>query len=327
MARVVVIFTGGTISMRVDPATRAARPELGGADILSRTPGLEAIADVEPIDWGLVPASHLQFAQVLDLARLLEANLARPEVDGAVVVQGTDVMEETAFCYDLLVPGDKPVAVVGAMRNADDPRYDGPQNLRDAVHVAASPEARGLGTLVVMHGLVLPGDDTSKTHTSADDAFASLTQGPVGHVSQDALVFDGRRDGRRRLGTIPGAAAEPIWLVTIGMAMDGTPVRLASSTPGTRGIVVQATGAGNTHPDVLAAALEAMAAGIPVALASRAAAGPVLPAYGFPGGGAQWLAAGAMPAGSLGGLKARVALALGLGAGLQGSALRSLLAG
>ena len=90
---------------------------------------------------------------------------------------------------------------------------------------------------------------------------------------------------------------------------------------------MEGTGAGNTDPDLLAAASEAIGRGVPVALATRCPAGPVGPLYGFPGGGRSWLEAGALLAGTLSGPKARVALALGLGAGLEHDALRALLAG
>ena len=101
--------------------------------------GSTRVAEVEPIDWGLVPASHLSFAQVLDIGRILARELARPEIDGAVVVQGTDVIEETAFAWDLLPLPPKPVVVVGAMRSASQEGYDGPENLRNALVAAADP--------------------------------------------------------------------------------------------------------------------------------------------------------------------------------------------
>ncbi len=326
MARVAVVFTGGTISMRLDPVSRAAVPALGGAEILALTPGLDAIADVLPVDWGLVPASHLSFAQILDIGRVLAEALARPEIDAAVVVQGTDAMEETAFAWDLLIDGDKPVAVVGAMRNADAPDYDGPGNLRDAVRVAAHPSARGLGALVVMHGSVLPADDATKVHTDNLDAFRALNAGPLGRVSDRGVRIDGVRGPRRHLPRIPTAAVEPVFIVPASVGSDGALLRAALAA-GARGIVVAATGSGNTHPDLLQAAKEAMAAGVPVAFTTRAASGSVSGGYGFPGGGATWIAAGAMPTGTLGGPKARVALALGLGAGLAGDDLRRFLAG
>ncbi len=325
MTRLAVVFTGGTIAMRYDAEAGGAVPVLDGAAILARTSGLDAIAEVDAIDWGLVPASHLSFGQILELAELLERTLARDDVDGAVVVQGTDTMEETAFAFDLLVGGDKPVVVVGAMRNAADPAWDGAANLRNAVRVAASERWRGAGTLVVMGGRVMPGDDATKLHSQADEAFGSPNAGPLGTVDAESTEATQARGPRRRLGRIPGAAAEPVFLVTAAVGMDGASVRaLGSLAP--RGLVVAATGAGNTHPDLLAAGREQMAAGIPVALTSRCVAGGVAPAYGFSGGGQTWLAAGAIDCGTLSGPKARVALALGLGAGLDGPGLRSLLA-
>ncbi len=324
--RVVAIFTGGTISMLPDPTTGAASPVLDGAAILARTEGLDAIARVEAVDWGLVPASHLGFAQLLGIAGLIRAAVARPEVIGVVVVQGTDVMEETAFAFDLLVESEKPVVVVGAMRSAGDLAYDGPSNLRDAVRAAASPMLAGQGTVVVMAGDILPADDVVKTHTDALDTFHALDVGPLGQVDETVVRLDRPRRPRRRLPRIPTAAAEPVPLITATVAMDGSLVRAAMGLR-PRGLVIAATGSGNTDADILAAAQEAMAAGIPVALASRCVSGRVSPGYGFPGGGARWIAAGAMPAGWLGGPKARIALALGLGAGLDDAGLRLLLAG
>jgi L-asparaginase len=173
MSRVAILFTGGTIAMRPDVAAGGAVPVMAGADIVARTPGLDEIAEIEPIAWGLVPASHLDFAQLLDIAARLDEALARPEIDGAVVVQGTDTIEETAFAYDLLLRPDKPVVVTGAMRNAADSDYDGPRNLRPAVRCAASPTLRGMGTLVVLDGLIVAADQAVKTHTTAFGALDS----------------------------------------------------------------------------------------------------------------------------------------------------------
>jgi L-asparaginase len=325
MSRIAVVFTGGTISMRRDPVAGGAVPALDGAGILARTHGLDAIAGVEAIDWGLVPASHLSFAQLLDLAATVRAQLERPAIDGAVVVQGTDVVDETAFALDLLVPGAKPIVVTGAMRTADDDGYDGPANLRDAVRLAAAPAARHQGAMVVIGGTILAGDDAIKSHTNAYEAFASANEGPLGRISGGRVHLDRRRGRRRWLPTIPEAAAEPIDLVTHVLGQDGRPIRLAVAG-GSRGIVVAASGAGNTHPDVLVAATEAMTAGLPVVLTTRSPHGEAAATYAFPGGGARWTEAGAILAGPLGGPKARIALALGLGAGLDSDGLRQLFA-
>ena len=143
MRRVALIFTGGTISMRSSGSGNV--PTLRAAELLASVEGLGALAEIEPIDWGLVPASHLSFAQVLDIGRILETQLTRSDIDGAVVVQGTDVMEETAFAWDLLPLPPKPVIVVGAMRSASEDGYDGPDNLRAAVVGGRRSRARQPG--------------------------------------------------------------------------------------------------------------------------------------------------------------------------------------
>ncbi len=240
-----------------------------------------------------------------------------------MVVQGTDVLEETAFAWDLLYAGRTPVVVVGAMRNAGEQGYDGPRNLTDAVRTVVDPRLAGEGLLVVMDGVVLPADDVTKTHSTALDTFRALNDGPLAHVDGDELVIDRRRTDRRTLQPVPVQAAEPVVLLTAVVATDGDLLRAAVAR-GARGVVLEATGSGNTDPDLLAAAVEAMAAGVPVVLTTRCAAGPVGAFYGFPGGGRSWRDAGAILAGTLSGPKARVALALGLGAGLDRDGLGRL---
>ena len=325
MTRIAAVFTGGTISMRQDRTSGGAVPVLDGAAILNRTRGLDAIADVEAIDWGLVPASHLTVAQMLDIAGTVQAALDRPDIDGVVVVQGTDTIEEVAFAVDLVMRGPKPVVFVGAMRNADDDGYDGPANLRDAVRSAASKDLRGQGAVVVMAGEILPADDVTKTNTDAYGAFRALNLGPLGRVSGGDVMLARQRTRRRSFRAVPREAAEPVFLLTVVAGMDGTLARLAVDS-GARGLVVAATGAGNTHPSLLDACREAMSAGVPVVLTTRCPSGRVQSAYAFPGGGLNWERAGAIPAGYLGGPKARVALSLALGAGFDDARLRGLFA-
>ncbi len=177
MPRVAVVFTGGTISTVFDSVAGGNVPVLDGAAILARTPGLDSIAEVVAIDRGHIAASHFTFPQLLELAAVLRAALADPEVDGAVVVQGTDTIEETSFCWDLVLDGAKPVVVTGAMRASDQASFDGPANLRDAVRIAASPAARGVGVVVSLAGTIEPADDVTKLHATALDTFGSPNGG------------------------------------------------------------------------------------------------------------------------------------------------------
>ena len=323
MTRVSVVFTGGKISMAQQPAARGAVPTLSGREILAQTGGLDRIADVEPIDWGLVPGSHLTFAQLLDIARVLRDQLASRDVAGAVLVQGTDNIDETSFALDLLVDSDKPIVVTGAMRNATQDGYDGPDNIRAAVRCAAAPELRGLGTVVVLSGEIHGADDVLKTHTHAYTTFKSPNTGPIGSVDSSGLVVRRRRTNVRRLPALPERAAENVVLLTVVLGWDGNLIRLVRQA-GADGFVIAATGSGNTPASVLEACEEAMAAGIPVVLATRCPSGRVTPGYAFPGGTTTWQRAGAIFAGYLVPHKARMALALGLGAGLTTEQLGEL---
>jgi L-asparaginase len=323
MPSVAIVFTGGTISMRHDPVAGGNVPVLSGTDLLATVPGLDAIATLVPIDHGLTPASHFTFGGLFELWAVIRGALDDDEVVGAVVVQGTDTIEETAFFFDLLHGGPKPIVVTGAMRAASDPDYEGPANLRDAVRVAAAPALRGAGVVVVLAGSIEPADDVTKTHASAFDTFKSLNTGSLGRIEGDEVRLVRPRGPRRHVAAT--TAAERVRLVVATVAADGMEIE-ALRAAGADGFVVAATGAGNTSRLLLAAAERAMADGLPVVLTTRSPAGAASAAYAFPGGGATWVRAGAMLSGHLGGPKARVALALGLGAGLDHAGLAALLA-
>lgn len=323
MARVAIIFTGGTISMRRDDRAGGNVPVLDGAAILALAPAVADIADVETIDWGMVPASHLTFAQMLSIARTAAEQLARPDIDGVVIVQGTDAIEETAFAYDLLLATDKIVVVTGAMRDASSPEYDGPRNIADAVRCAAAPELRGNGVLVVLDGTVIAADKVIKKDTTALNTFQARDGEPLAQLVDSAILPLAARRPRKLLASIPDAAVEDVHLVTAVVGMDGAIVRgIAPSRP--RGLVIAATGSGNTSVDLLEAATELIADGTLVVLTTRCPTGTVVPLYAFPGGGVSWQRAGAILS-TFDGLKSRVALALGLAAGLDRAALGELL--
>ena len=292
-------------------------PTLRGDELLATVPGLADLADVEPIDWGLVPASHLTFAQVLEIGEILARELARPNIDGAVVVQGTDVIEETAFAWDLLPLPPKPVVVVGAMRSASEPGYDGPANLRQALVAAADPALASQGVVVAMAGEVHAADDVRKTNSHALDTFQSPNVGRLGRVTDAGVTLDRSRTPIR-LPRIPAAAALPVPMLTV--VLDDPPA--IATDPA--GLVVAGAGGGNTPPVYLELARALIARSIPVMLTTRCPSGEVLPGYAFPGGSTEWWEAGAIFSGTLASLKARVLLALGLGSGLEFPGLATL---
>lgn len=323
MSRVAMLFTGGTISMAVDPAAGGKVPALDGAAILARAPGIEDLADLEIVDLGRTPASHFSFQKLFEIGREIRRCQEDPSIDGVVVVQGTDVIEETAFLWDLVLDRPEPVIVVGAMRAPSDGDDDGPANLRDAVRCAAASELRGAGVNVVLDGTIHRADAVTKAHASALDSFQCLDTGPLGRIVGGHVVLEREAGPRRHVDT--DRAVDGIPLLTAHVAMDGALLDAAAALD-PPAIVIEATGAGNTAATLLEAGARAMERGIVVALATRCPAGAAGTGYAFPGGGATWQRAGALVAGHLSGPKARIALAAGLGAELDREGLAGLLA-
>jgi L-asparaginase len=315
-----ILFTGGTISMTVD-ASGAIVPALGWREIVARVPELGGIAEVECEDFSRLPGPHVTPEQMWRLARRAAAWLERPDVDGLVITHGTDTLEETAFFLHLVLTSDKPIVLLGAMHPSSDPDWDGPPNLRAALRIAASPGAKGRGALIVLGGIVLSAAEARKLHSTKPAAFGSPGSGPVGIVEKDHVRF--LRPGPMRppwqaAGTEPGLRIPRIEarvdLVSAAAGADDRFVRCALES-GARGLAVEAFGNGNVPPGLREGVRVAIAAGIPVVVATRAVAGGVSPRYGYEGGGRDLVSLGALMAGHLSGLKARILLMVALGAG------------
>ena len=320
-----LIFTGGTISMRLDPSSGAAVPAMGGQDILDLVPAIRSIADVEVEDFSRLPGPHVTPEEMWRLARRVAAWLERPDVDGLVITHGTDTIEETAFLLDLILTSEKPVVLVGAMRTVSDPSWDGPANLVAAVQVAASPLMRGCGVVVVMDEQILPGREVRKMHTEASGSFATPEFGPLGVVDAGQVLL--RRKPLSR-PTWRDPAAEPglrvrrletrVDLLQAYTGMTDRIVRLMSND-GARGLAVVAFGRGNVPPTIVPALADAVSRGLIVTISSRCASGRVKPRYGYPGGALELTRVGALLAGDLSAAKARLLqmAALGYGGDLE----------
>jgi L-asparaginase len=314
---VVVVSTGGTIMARPDPSTGRLVPAVSASELVEMMAWPEA-PELEVEEHTSVPSWDLHGERALTLARRAREHAGRDDVDGVVVPHGTDTMEENVYLTDLLLgEGGLPVVFTGAQRAASEPDADGPANLRAAIRVAASPDARGRGALLCFAGEVHAAREVRKVHTSALRAFASPGYGPVGHVDGAVVWF--RRVPERRaardLGRLdPERLETRVDLVRLYAGADARFVRAAVES-GARAIVLEATGRGNANDAVVAGVRDAVAAGVTVVVCSRAAAGRVEPAYGR-GGGADLAEAGALFAGDLAGPKARILLQVALGAGL-----------
>lgn len=280
LPRVTIVFTGGTISMRFDPAAGGVVPSLSGEQILAQAPGLGRLAEVTITDFARLPGPHITPSQMLELSREVAKRLGDERVDGVVVTHGTDTLEETAYLLDLVLQSDKPVVLVGAMRNSSEPGWDGPANLRSAVRVAAEPAARGLGALVVMNDQVFAASEATKTQTESMSAFQSRDFGPLGIVDRDRVIVSRRPVAREH---IPATRLdERVEIVKLSAGSDGRLIRHALED-GVGGLVIEALGRGNVPVTSLSEVQRALRADIPVVLCSRCPRGRVLDTYAYEG--------------------------------------------
>ena len=312
LPEVSVLSLGGTISS-TNTGGPGVTPNLTGEALVEAVPEIPTYANVSAASLRRVPGSDVTIEATVEVARearrLLDGGAA-----GVVVTQGTDSIEETAFVLDLLAGGEGPVVVTGAMRNPTLPGADGPANLLAAVQVAANPEARGLGALVVFNDEIHAASLVRKTHTQSPATFSSWPLGPVGYVAENRVrvVLRPERRWRVDLDSVDGEGR--VAILTASMGDDGGLIP-AVREAGYAGLVVEALGGGHV-PSPWVEPLAALAAQMPVVLASRTGGGEVLrETYSFPGSEMDLAGRGLIPSGSLDGRKARLLLTLLLRSG------------
>jgi L-asparaginase len=278
--RIVVLGTGGTIAGRGASAQdnlgyRAG--EVAVSDLLAGVP-VPAGVDVQAEQVAQIDSKDMDFGVWRSLAQRCAHWLAQPDVAGLVVTHGTDTMEETAFFLQAVLAPAKPVVLTGAMRPATSAAPDGPQNLADALAVAAAAQAQGV--CVVFAGAVHGPQDVQKVHGYRLDAFASGDAGPVAYVEEGRLrMLRAWPQGTpaRDVESLPDAAQWPRVEIVLSHAGASGAVVDALVREGVAGLVVAGTGNGTVHHALEAALLRAQRQGVRVLRTSRCAQGRVLP--------------------------------------------------
>lgn len=308
--KVAIVFTGGTISMSVDPRIGAAIPSLSSQEILSLVTNIDKYAEIEAFNFSKLPGPHIGLDLMVDLRKLVVEIIEREDISGVVVTHGTDTLEETAYLLDLSIASHKPIVVVGAMRNSSELGYDGPSNLAAAVCTAISPQARDKGVLVVMNNVVNAASEVTKTNTLSLDTFKSLEFGPLGIVDNDEVIF--HRDIVMRQYINTGVIVPEVDLIKCVAGMDSRLIKFCVAS-GAKGLIIEAMGRGNVPPGMMDGIEYAIEQKVAVVLVSRCPTGRVLDTYGYTGGGRSLRNLGVILGGDLPGQKARIKLMLALG--------------
>jgi L-asparaginase len=322
MGKVVILATGGTIACKKDPVTNEVKPSLTGEDLIDTVPGIDQIANFEVENFSQLQGAALSLNHLLALAQRIKNILDRPDVSGVVITQGTDSIEETSYFFDIVVDSEKPVIVTGSMKTPFSLGFDGPANLADALVLASSEEVRGMGTLVVMNGIVYSARSAVKSNTIIPNAFTSVNQGAVGQVAEHKVYLFG---GIKKQIKIPllqnNIESIDVNVALIKAVLDPGNILLNCLVQsGIDGIVVEAMGAGHVPPCMLEPLGIAIEKNIPVVITSRCGTGPLLKnTYSFEGSEQSLKKLGVIFS-NLTGLKARIKLIAALSLGEEGIA-------
>lgn len=304
-AKIVVITTGGTVAART--TADGAIPALSAADLL---PGSSSDIEIVPVDLMSIDSAAMTVGDQLQIVGAIADALSDTSVTGVVVTHGTDTMEETAYLSDLFIADDRPVVFTGAQYPADAHDADGPDNIAAAMVVAADAAQRGRGTLLALGGDVRVARGAFKVSTT------------------DRVAFDSVHDSLPRVTLTAPVPTRPTVRVDSFGLYPGVSAGIIAAAVAQRasGIVLAATGSGNTHPDITAEVAGATRSGVAVVVTTRVPYGEVLPTYGGGGGAVDLERAGAIVSHWLRAPQARIAVLALLSTGADTEAIAAFFA-
>ena len=272
LPRVRLVATGGTISNR-------SGGRLTAEELVASIPTVGRYARPEAEQFANTSSSEMTLEQWLALAKRIN-QLLKPDtaLSGIVVTSGTDTLEELAYFLDLTVRSDKPVVVVGSMRNPSTLGYEGAANLLEGFRVAADPAARGRGVMVVLNDEINAAREATKTDALRLHTFQTRGYGLLGVVDSDRVVFHRKVEKRHTAQSefdVDGLTTLP--RVDVILTYQGAPGDLikAAVDQGAKGVVIATAGAGATSGTQGEGIRYALDKGVFVVTTTRAGSGRI----------------------------------------------------
>ena len=283
-SHVKILATGGTIAgiSRTPAQSEYCAGQMKIQDMIDAVPDLTRLAIISGEQIANVGSQDMSFDILLRLTCRINELMKQEDIQGIVITHGTDTMEETAFFLNLAVNSPKPVVLTGAMRPANAISADGPLNLYNAVAVAADPDARERGVLVVMNDRIHGAHSLTKTNTTSVETFLSPVNGLIGTVNYGKTAYF-RFPFRRHtyLSEFSSRFSQPphpvLPRVDIVYACIDMPPDLIdfSLNAGARGIVIAGDGNGNMNQATVEKAAQKASQGVCIVRSSRVPTGTV----------------------------------------------------
>ena len=317
--KILVLHTGGTISMQADASGAVVTSSDNPMNHVSNP--LEGI-QVHTLDFFNLPSPHIKPKHMLALYQKIKEEAAN--YDGVVITHGTDTLEETAYFLDTMEVPHMPIVLTGAMRSSNELGSDGVYNYLSALRVASDDRAADKGVLVVMNDEIHAAKYVTKTHTTNVGTFQTPTHGPLGLITKREILYFKTAEPRVRFDLDHIQGLVPIISAYAGMTDELIDMLDLEQLDG---LIIQAFGAGNIPKETAQKLESLLQKGIPVALVSRCFNGIAEPVYAYQGGGVQLQKAGVFFVKELNAQKARLKLLIALNAGLTGQALKDYMEG
>lgn len=319
MKKILVLHTGGTISMQADQNGAVESSPIN--PMTQVTSPLENI-EVVSVDFFNLPSPHIQIDHMMMIYKKIREEASH--FDGFVITHGTDTLEETAYFLDTMSIPQKPIVMTGAMRSSNELGSDGIYNYRTALRVAADEKSADKGVLVVMNDEIHAAKYVTKTHTTNVSTFQTPTHGPLGLVTKREVLFFKAADKRVRFDLQAINGVVPI--IKSYADMDTILLDALVEAP-ISGLVIEALGAGNLPPASISAIKKLINKQLPIVLVSRCFNGIAEPVYAYDGGGIQLEELGVLFVKELNSQKARIKLLIAVNAGLNGQDLADYIQG
>ena len=277
---ITILATGGTIAGAAATGTQSGYTSgaVGIDTMVAGVPGIRDLANIKGEQISNVGSQDMSFDILLKVAKRINELAKSPDVDGIVITHGTDTMEESAFFLNLTVKTDKPVVMVGSMRPSTAVSADGPLNLYNAVGVAADPNAKGRGVLVVMNDWIHGAHSLTKTSTTAVQTFLSPVSGLIGTVAYGEIEWYrgpvGKNTVTSDFSVDKNTVLPRVDIVMATENMDGALIDAAAAA-GAKGIVIAGVGNGNMTKTALDALAAQAKKGVVSVRSSRVTTGQV----------------------------------------------------
>lgn len=319
MKKILVLHTGGTISMQADQNGAVESSPIN--PMTQVTSPLENI-EVVSVDFFNLPSPHIQIDHMMMIYKKIREEASH--FDGFVITHGTDTLEESAYFLDTMSIPPMPIVMTGAMRSSNELGSDGIYNYRTALRVAADEKSADKGVLVVMNDEIHAAKYVTKTHTTNVSTFQTPTHGPLGLVTKREILFFKAADKRVRFDLQAINGVVPI--IKSYADMDTILLDALVEAP-ISGLVIEALGAGNLPPASISAIKKLINKQLPIVLVSRCFNGIAEPVYAYDGGGIQLEELGVLFVKELNSQKARIKLLIAVNAGLNGQDLADYIQG